>query len=197
VARAVLSMPRMTNPSRRTVGLVLAAGALASVATSYVIEEWNFARSVPVETALDATRPLSQHAISAELTGAFPIRGLYGYLEVEVEVTAALTGTATSATTLILRQGEVELDRETVGLAPAARTTVTLSANAFTAGCEVAPCVDGWELDIERLPVVDSPGVTISGDATLTINGTDDDEDMLPPPGTELFVTITELGPPP
>ena len=189
----------MTTPSPRKVALVLAAGAIASVATSRILPEWTLSREVPIAIALDSTTPTSLHAISAELNGPVPLDGLFGSVDLELDVSTAPTGTATAAVVLILRAGEVELDRETVGLAANSRTTVTLGGSAFFACRDVGtlPCVDDWELDVEWLPVVDAPGVTVDGAVTVSAHGRDPDEDMLPPQGTTMAVTVTDLGSPP
>jgi hypothetical protein len=190
----------MKTPSRRKVALVLAAGALASVATSVAIAEWTLSREVPLEITLGNTRPTRMYAIAAELNGPFQLDGLFGSTEIQVDVSTAPTGTATAAVVLVLRAGGVELDRETVGLAANSRTTVFLVAGAFAACRDgdrvVPPCVDAWELDLEWLPVIDAPDVTLTGTVTVRANGRDEDEDMLPPPGTTMAVTVTDLGTP-
>jgi hypothetical protein len=196
LARALLDGGAMSpKPSRAATG-VLVAGVVASIATSVALPEWVLERDEPLTPeTLDDARSSSVYDIVAELATQ-PIDSAYGALTATVELVADSAGVTDALLDLRLGAGMLEngADGRFVRLAPGGRTTVTLSAGPFSV-CAASPCIEDYQLVIERRAEPGVPAITVSGTVTLTANGVDEDEDDLPPPGTTLDLQLVPRGP--
>ncbi len=182
----------MTAPSRCTRVLattVLAAGAVASIATSSLA--WQLEASAPVPaTILDVAKPSVGYRVHAELTGPFPDPS--GTVELRIEVTFP-PDRPNPASLLVEITDDDDADNSEV-----VEVTVSPDSGGIYAylsawqGCEAAPCVEDFTVWIERTDL-EGPPVTpimLHGDVRIQAGEPGGAE---PPAGSELTVTVTEI----
>jgi hypothetical protein len=170
--------------------ILLAGGAIASIATSQVPPGWGIGTNQALDPAvIDDTTPTVRYQVHVELHGAEPITGLDGMVETDVSF-AARDGSTPS--------GSIELSSLTNDVPPATinygdvdPTTarergISASLDAWLA-CTSDPCSEDFELVVHRDPGANLPALDIGGTVYASAGGTD----KVQPPNTSVVLTVT------
>jgi hypothetical protein len=165
--------------------LLIAAGAFASIATSK-LESWELSQPQDLPaSAIDSQTPSVRFLVHTELHGAEPIPTLGGILEVNISVKARAASSGSATIELqSLTHPDVAPVTHTVALNNTYSDYLSL---AQWASCDVDPCVEDFEVVVERDPTADLPPIDVTGDLT-TMAWADKGAE---PVGAALDITVT------
>lgn len=126
-------MPARSYLPRLVSRLVLAAAALASIATSAPLNEWLLDQRAPLEPmALADPEPTSSFAIQAVLRSAQPLTGLNGDVSVHLELRARdVTGVRAAEVLVTLESPTRPPETRVVSIPPGGSTIADIFEEAF------------------------------------------------------------------
>lgn len=175
--------------------LVLAAAAVASVATSTIAPTWSVDRRGSFEPfAIDDQTPERGFLIRATLQSDQALQSVFGLARVHLELRARdVTGVRPAGITVELSHGELSFpDRQEVIIAPGGTVAVDLSTGAWSS-CAAARCAESFTLTLKRMDLADDPIVDVTGEIVIDVEGEAADT----PPGTRIDFDVEDLGPVP
>jgi len=177
--------------------IVLAVAALASIATSQVLNEWFLDQRATVDPlALDDVDPLGTLAIQGVLRSQQSLLVLDGSMNVRLELRARdVTGVRAAEVVAVLTSDARSFDthREVVSIPPGGIATVNLFLPAWR-DCASELCTENYTVTLRRTALADDPIIDVTGTATIEVHG---DDGEVPPPGTLLELDVTDIGPVP
>jgi hypothetical protein len=177
--------------------LVLAAAAVASVATSRVAPTWSVDQRGPFDPiTIDDQSPERTFLIRAALRSDLPLRSVFGLTRVHLELRARdVTGVRPAGVTVELKHREPFSfgDRQEVIIAPGGTVAVELTMGAWSE-CAADLCVEDYLLTFKRTDLLDDPIIDITGEIVIDAESEDGDS---PPPGTRIDLDVDDLGPVP
>ncbi|HWO26907.1 MAG TPA: hypothetical protein VNO30_49595 [Kofleriaceae bacterium] len=175
--------------------IVFAAGVLASIASTPVINRWQLDASEGlVPQVLDDTTPLNVRSLTATLTSTEPLPLVSGNIAVHLQLRARdVTGVnaAQLEVELVSMQGAGS-DRRPVLVMPGNLATVVLSVPALDHCLDTVACTERFELRLRRESLPEDPTIEITGIIELEAFG---DDVQTPPPGAVLALDVADLGP--
>lgn len=179
--------------------LVLAGGALASIATSRIEPTWTLIEEQPLGllgVVLDDEVPSQRLALAGTLhTRSEDDRfAIGGSVQVTIELRAIAVSGVRAAEVEVVFASELDPGKSvrlTERVDPGRTVTRTLSFDAWN-GCDRNQCLEDYLLTLRRLNDSDDVAVELAGVATITAIGTNDD---VPPDGAALELEVTDLGP--
>jgi hypothetical protein len=176
--------------------IVIAAAAAASIATSAIT--YSLEETVALEpVVLDAQAPTSTYAIQATVeTGEDSPEPRSGEVMVSFDLSGRVVPDVMSSQVEVeLRSAarEDEVARELFTVPSGGRVSGHLTLEAW-AGCASRSCIEDFTLTVRLLPAADRLPVDVTGSVHAQFSAFDSRE---PPPGSDIVIDVTPLGPVP
>jgi hypothetical protein len=178
--------------------LVLAAGAVASIATEAVTQPWALeTREGLVPQILDDTTPTNVRALKPVLASNQALSFVEASVTVQLELHARdATGARPAEVVVELASATSlsDLDRQVVSIPPGGTATAELALPALAACGGVASCEDRFELRLRRTPLDGDPSIEVTGSVAVDANS-----EGRPggPTDAALSLDVADLGPVP
>jgi hypothetical protein len=171
--------------------LLLAVGAVASMATEPAQSGWSVQANEPLPTGtLAANEVEHRYAITVELTGSEPATN--GELEIDLRYTRPAMPTGNVPLDITVLEG-ASVRSDSISSTQEGASLYSLISNIdLWMTCAAYPCVETFDVHIHR---VDSNPVPFTFDGTVRAyaNGGSTTKAMNPPPGTEVHVTVVDV----
>jgi hypothetical protein len=179
--------------SRALLYVVIVAGSAASVATSQLPDTWDITGSDTLDGAvLDDQTTVRRFRIVAERHGDAAFEDESGSVGYGLTLMGANNGSRFAqlriTLTPVLPFGPPLV--ELADVFPGSSEPLNVIGVAAWDTCLDDPCVEEYELAIERLEELDDPSVVITGFINGTISGRGGENE---PEGTRIVMTVTEL----